>query len=101
MILLASEKKTPPYPGVGVRLLASALRFICFLGCAQRDNAMALNQTLKIKFVLVSVSVAHEVEFSPDTTIGTVKAEIIKNFAIGSGIVKIRGPNGMHTASRV
>jgi len=54
---------------------------------------MSLNQALKIKFVLVSVSVAHELEFSPDTTIGTVKAEIIKNFAIGSGIVKIRGPN--------
>ena len=57
---------------------------------------MSLNQALKIKFVLVSVSVAHELEFSPETTIGTVKAEIIKNFAIGSGIVKIRGPNGMH-----
>jgi len=54
---------------------------------------MSLNQALKIKFVLVSVSVAHELEFSPDTTIGAVKAEIIKNFAIGSGVVKIRGPN--------
>ena len=62
---------------------------------------MSLNQALKIKFVLVSVSVAHELEFSPDTTIGAVKAEIIKNFAIGSGVVKIRGPNGMHIPVRL